>query len=131
MISYEKGNERINQLKNIIDAINARGRVSRAAYTIILEKPGCETKRAMGAPCLNYIAVQVESGNPRTINLLCVYRNHDFLKRAYGNYWGLANLLNFIACETESAIGTLTCVSSHAYVDGKKSELKSFVEEIL
>jgi hypothetical protein len=130
MIAYSKGTERLNQLDNIIRAINTRDRNSHAAFTIIIEEPGGETIRARGGPCLNYIAIQVESGSPRIISMLGVYRNHDFLERAYGNYWGLANLLGFLASETASEIGTLTCVSSHAYVDKKKTQFRAFIEEL-
>jgi thymidylate synthase len=62
------------------------------------------------------------------LSLMCIYRNHDFLERAYGNYWGLLNLLKFLAHETNLNVGVLTCISSHAYVDKKKTELKNFLE---
>jgi len=130
MIHYDNNGQKVNQLKNIINAVNTRERTSRAAYTIVIEKPGGETIRPLGAPCLNYIAVQIEPGTQRRINLLCTYRNHDFLERAYGNYWGLCNLLCFIAVETNSLPGTLTCVSSHAYVPCFKEELISLLEEL-
>ncbi len=61
------------------------------------------------------ILPKTEPSNPQ-LSLLCVYRNHDFLERAYGNYWGLCYLLNLIACETNMEPGTLTCISSHAYI---------------
>lgn len=127
MINYERDNMIINQLGNIINAINDRGKTSKAAFTIMIEKPGGETVRPLGAPCLNYIAVQIEHNKHRRISLLCVYRNHDFFRRAYGNYWGICNLLRFLASETNSKIGTITCISSHAYVDLKKTKLKEFM----
>ncbi|MCJ7504472.1 MAG: hypothetical protein MUP80_15640, partial [Acidobacteriia bacterium] len=105
--------------------------LSKAAYTVLIQKPGGETVRPLGGPCLNYIAVQTEqgqAGRPLTLALLAVYRNHDFLERAYGNYWGLCNLLMFLAKEVGGLPGPLTCVSSHAYVAGKKRELKQLVE---
>jgi len=54
--------------------------------------------------------------------------NHDFLERAYGNYWGLCNLLAFLAREVGGEPGPLTCMSSHAYVSGRKTALKALVE---
>lgn len=86
--------------------------------------------RRRGGPCLNYIAVQMEHGNPDALGLMCVYRNHDFLERAYGNYWGLCNLLCFVAEETDSAPGPLTCVSSRAHVENKKSTLNAFLDRL-
>ena len=76
---------------------------------------------------MNYIAVQRAEGNNAELGLLAVYRSHDFLERAYGNYWGLCNLLNFMAKETKSLPGPLTCVSSAAYVPGQKRSLEQFL----
>lgn len=131
MIYYETGSGEIqNQLENIIRAIRVRSNISTAAYTIIIQKPGGETIKPLGGPCLNYIAVQLEPGNPVQLGLLAVYRNHDFLERAYGNYWGLCNLISFLANETGTTSGPLTCVSSQAYVSGKKTALKSLVDSL-
>lgn len=131
MIHYETGSGSIqNQLGNIIQAINTREKVSTAAYTVIIQKPGGENTMPRGGPCLNYIAVQLEPGDPVQLGLLAVYRNHDFLERAYGNYWGLCNLISFLAKETGTAFGPLTCISSQAYVSGKKTALRSLVGSI-
>jgi hypothetical protein len=132
MTSYGGTDGKVNQLDNIIAAIRDRENLHRAAYTVIIQKPGGETVRPLGGPCLNYIAVQAEPGQvgqPMTLGLLAVYRNHDFLKRAYGNYWGLCNLIKFLAKEVGGVPGPLTCVSSHAYVSGKKTALGRLVEE--
>ncbi len=130
MIAYPGIKRTENQLSNIINAINKRDKINRASYTIVIEKPGGETVRPLGAPCLNYIAVQIEPGSNTKVSLLCVYRNHDFFERVYGNYWGLCNLLCFIAYETNLVPGSLTCVSSHAYVNGSKTIFKAFLEEL-
>jgi thymidylate synthase len=128
MTSYKGENGPVNQLEKIISAIRNRGTISKAAYTIVIPRPGGETVRPLGGPCLNYIAVQIEPGhmgNPNTLGLLAVYRNHDFLERAYRNYWGLCNLIKFISRETSGVPGPFTCVSSHAYVSGKKIALRT------
>ncbi len=130
MTNYRKDDNIINQLGNIIDAIQTRQNISRAAYTIIIQKPGGETTRPLGGPCLNYIAVQIEPGNPITLGLLAVYRNHDFLERAYGNYWGLCNLIVFLCNEVGAELGPLSCLSSHAYVSGKKVALRELTEAL-
>jgi thymidylate synthase len=131
MTNYEGTDGKVNQLENIITAIRNRRILSKAAYTIIIPHPGGETVRPLGAPCLNYIAVQAEpgqEGHPLTLGLLAVYRNHDFLERAYGNYWGLSNLLMFLAREVHGSPGPITCVSSHAYVPSKKRAFKELIE---
>lgn len=127
MIAYPSTTTPVNQLENIISAINDRSSTSRAAYTIVIQRPGGETVRPLGGPCLNYIAVQIKKGNPNILSLLATYRNHDFLTRAYGNYWGLCELTKFIAHETNSRPGALTCVSSHAFVADHKPALAAFI----
>jgi len=128
MTHYEKtGEVAVNQLDNIIRAICTRDRLYRSALTIVIQNPGSETVLPRGGPCLNYISVQLEPTQPITLGLLAVYRNHDFIQRAYGNYWGLCNLLNFLATEVKAVPGPLTCVSSHAYVANKKKALMSMV----
>jgi len=132
MTSYGGSSGTVNQLGKIIAAIRGRSTLSRAAYTVVIQNPGGETVRPMGGPCLNYIAVQAEpgkAGQPLTLGLLAVYRNHDFLERAYGNYWGLCNLLVFLAKEVDGTPGPLTCVSSHAYVEANKTALRKLVDE--
>lgn len=130
MTHYEgKQGTVVNQLGKIINAFRDREKISKAAYTLVIQYPGGETVRPLGGPCLNYLAVQAEPV-PFSVGLMAVYRNHDFLERAYGNYWGLCNLVRFIAKEVGATPGPLTCVSSHAYVDGDKTALRTFVEGI-
>jgi hypothetical protein len=61
MTHYDKAGSTVNQLSNIIEAIQTRQSVSKAAYTIVIQNPGGETKRPRGGPCLNYLAVQLVS----------------------------------------------------------------------
>ena len=130
MTYYDGGGKPVNQLENVIRAINTRENVSKAALTIVIQKPGGETTRPLGGPCLNYLAIQAERNADTTLGLLAVYRNHDFLQKAYGNYWGLCNLLRFLAKETGMVAGPVTCISSHAYVDKHKPALRAFVENL-
>lgn len=132
MTHYEGQGHPVNQLANIINSINNNpNKRYRAAYHVIIHKPGGETLRLRGQPCLASIKVQLEpSEHSHKLHLLCTYRNHDFLERAYGNYWGLCNLLGFMASETNLIPGTLTCVSSHAFIPGHKSRVNQFLEEL-
>ncbi len=127
MTCYETPERVVNQLDQTIRAIRDDDRVFKGAFCIVIQVPGGETKRRRGGPCLNYIAVQRAGGSRAELGLLAVYRSHDFLVRAYGNYWGLCNLLCFLARETRSQPGPLTCVSSVAYVPGKKRKLSAFL----
>ncbi|MHB1456749.1 MAG: thymidylate synthase family protein [Armatimonadota bacterium] len=129
MTSYGPPGSETNQLQNIINAIQSRSMTHSSAYTIVIPQPGGETTRPRGGPCLHYLAIQLDS-NTRSLGLLAVYRNHDFLRRAYGNYWGLCELTSFLANETGMSMGMVTCVSSHAYVAGMKRRLISLMEQL-
>lgn len=129
MIRYNGNGIEVDQLGTIIDSINNRIKNNGASYVMVIPYPQKDIKRKMGAPCLNYITVQVELiDSVRYINLCAVYRNHNFRERAYGNYYGLGKLLEYIALETRSRVGVLTCVSSHAYIDNDKAELVEIAE---
>jgi thymidylate synthase len=135
MISYSTQDGNIDQLGNIISSINNRPKNYGSSYTIIIPYPHKDSKKTRGAPCLNYITIQTENAHKpkktKIINMLAVYRNHDFTNRAYGNYLGLCNLLRYIACETNSQTGTLTCVSSHTSVPKYGSTLFGIANNIL
>lgn len=132
MTHYEQPDGQVvNQLEKVIIALKDWEKAYKAAYTIVIPKPGADTARPRGGPCLNYIAPQANpSGDTPSVSLLCVYRNHDFLERAYGNYWALCNLAQFIAQESGLNPGSLTCVSSHAYIPKHKTELEALISEI-
>lgn len=127
MTNYETADGTVNQLEEILTAIQSDPRVFKGAFCMVIQVPGGETKRRRGGPCLNYVAVQRAEGKKAELGLLAIYRSHDFLERAYGNYWGLCNLLNFMAKETKSKPGPLTCISSVAYVPGQKQKLEKFL----
>jgi thymidylate synthase len=131
MTHYECSSAPVNQLENIIESINSRTRNFGSAYTVVIQKPGTETVLPMGGPCLNYIAIQIENADPVPIlGMLCIYRNHDFLGRAYGNYWGLCNLARFLTTETGFAQGPITCISSHAYINGAKKAIRCLLKRL-
>jgi hypothetical protein len=48
------------------------------------------------------------------VHLSAMYRSHDFISRAYGNYVGLGRVLRFAARQSGHPAGELTCVSASA-----------------
>jgi hypothetical protein len=64
-----------------------------------------------GFPCLSHLSFSLLHG---AVNLLAVYRSHDFISRAYGNYLGLGRVLRFVSHESGFPMGELTCVSASA-----------------
>lgn len=128
MVNWKEQNgNTINQIETIIRHINQRERVYKTAYTIQITNPFFHINYTRGGPCLRYITLQLHP-EPRKMSLLALYRNHDFARRAYGNYLGLGNLLKFLASETGFELGTVTCVSSSAYIGSiYRSELHNIV----
>ncbi|MDF2545781.1 MAG: hypothetical protein K0R93_679 [Anaerosolibacter sp.] len=118
MINWNSGDSiSINQIENIINRINSRTRIHKAAYTIQITDPHKHSGYVRGGPCLQYILLQLS--NERVMDMLAVYRSHDFAVKAYGNYVGLGHLLEFICNETNFTVGKLACISSHAYIDSQ------------
>lgn len=126
----------VNQLGDIVAMLRNRRRLHRAAYTVQIQIPGQDGKRTRGGPCLNYIALQLR--RPRVVDLLAVYRSHDFVQRAYGNYLSLGYLMEFLQDQTDYSVGCLTCLSSFASIrdlSGQASwpstrELRALTEEM-
>jgi hypothetical protein len=107
----EHDNPSKNQLLGIIDAINQRPFIYKAAYTIQIGSPRMNFCRVMGAPCLTNMALQLQEN--RVMNLMAMFRNHYLFPRIYGNYVGLGQLLEFLCERTGFNVGILTSVSSH------------------
>ena len=70
MTAYECRGQVVNQLGAIIDCSNCRDSTSTAAYTVTIPYPDRDGRRTRGAPCLSYLAVQLEGRAPRTLGLL-------------------------------------------------------------
>lgn len=107
-----------NQLQKIINDINARTNQYAACYIMHVSSIDTDSNtRNIGNPCLQYVQFGQDG---RNINMTAVYRNHDFLNKALGNYIGLAKLLEFVCQETGRNIGTFTCHSIHYFLEEKQ-----------
>jgi len=112
------GGNQSNQLQLIIDAMNNRTNKQAACYIMHVSSIDYDNNtRVIGNPCLQYI--QFGKSNNQ-LNLTAVYRNHDFLTKALGNYIGLSKLLEFVCNQTNSTIGSVTCQSIHYYLGQKR-----------
>jgi hypothetical protein len=68
-------------------------------------------KRMGSFPCLSHISLTLVDDR---VHMSAVYRNQTFITRAFGNYLGLARLLEFIAHETGATAGELQVLATHA-----------------
>lgn len=138
MVNYPSGRGAVNQLERTVlrlQSIRDRGNRNAQAFEIGLLVPGEDDvidagrqdvaeglvvyapgldNSEIGFPCLSHVSITLAQGR---LNLAALYRNHDFMGRAYGNYLGLGRIADFLAQESGWGIGELVCVSSHAAVE--------------
>ena len=74
----------------------------------------------MGFPCLSHISLTLFKGR---LDMTALYRNQYFMTKAYGNYIGLLDLLNFICQEVGCSTGELVCIAAHADAEFNSKEL--------
>jgi thymidylate synthase len=55
-----------------------------------------------------------------TLSLAAVYRSHDYVLKALGNFIGLSRLLNYVCSKTGHSVGTLTCLSAYAFLGTRR-----------
>jgi thymidylate synthase len=103
-----------NQIERMIHALTTWQR-KEAALVAHLSAPAKDHLKPIGSPCLQFIEILWGANN--VIDLTAVYRNHDYLNKALGNFLGLARLLLFIAKESNKKPGRIVCHSVHAYCE--------------
>lgn len=75
---------------------------------------GPDDRRRRGGPCLAHVSLTSVDGS---LHLTALYRRHHYLARAYGNFLGLARLLNFLAYESGRKVGKMLVVGTHAEIE--------------
>lgn len=121
------GSNRENQIHKIITDINKRPNNQSACYIMHVSSIDYDSNtRIIGNPCLQYVQF---AQHKNAIHLIAIYRNHDFLKKALGNYIGLSKLLEFVCLKTGSQMGSVTCHSIHFYL-GQKRKVKNCIDNL-
>jgi hypothetical protein len=132
LVDYEgRDGARVNQLDTMLRLLR-----EKRQWADIYETPltyACETsgesasanadlhligpgdRRRRGGPCLAHISLTANDGS---LHLTAQYRRHSYIGRAYGNFLGLARLLNFLAHESGREVGGMLVVGTHAEVEG-------------
>lgn len=114
-----------NQIESAIHALNWGSGRPKAAIVMHLSSPRSDTLRPRGAPCLQFIEIMARDN--QRLDMFAVYRNHDFLNKALGNFIGLGRLLEFIATESGNSCGKVVCHSVHAEA-GNASKLRQLAD---
>lgn len=105
----------VNQLERVIGKLRSWSHRSTTGLVFHLSSPVLDSPRTRGGPCWHYAELLWKPDN--SIDLVAVYRNHDFYNKVLGNYIGLGLLLKFICDESDKIIGKVICHSVHAYFD--------------
>lgn len=111
-----------NQLEDLVTRMRHEltlGRPKSSAYEIGFSEVNGNLRvhlpdrdrSVMGFPCLSHISVTLVRG---VVHLTAQYRNQHFIRKALGNYVGLARLCEFIAMEVDADPGEVLCVAAHA-----------------
>lgn len=79
-----------------------------------LYSPGRDSKVIQNYPCLSHLTFKLVDGS---IDLTAIYRSHWYAQRALGNLIGLSHLMDFVATESGTKVGRLTCISTDATLD--------------
>ena len=88
-------------------------------YELAVEHPALDLRTqmpgrnggAIGFPCLSHISLTVERG---VVHLTSLYRNQHLIRKAYGNYVGLAALGRALCHHAGLELGTITIIATHA-----------------
>ena len=121
MIEFGEGHA--DQLQRVVEGLSSWGWNHKAAFYIQFSSADTEKPKPLGAPCWQYVQFNVEREG--ILSMTAVYRSHDYFRKALGNLVGLSRLLEFVAARTGHAGGTITCVSSYAFVDVSRKSAES------
>lgn len=113
--SARNNRETENQLEIAIEKLTTWRHRSTTGLVFHLSSPALDTPRTRGGPCWHY--GELLWNHDDSIDLVAVYRNHDFCNKVLGNFIGLGLLLKFICEESGKTTGKLICHSVHAYCD--------------
>jgi thymidylate synthase len=114
-----------NQLELTIEKLKHWPRYT-TALVFHLSCPLVDQPRTRGGPCWHYGELIWHKGD--VLDLVVVYRNHDFFNKALGNFIALGQLLAFIAKESGKTTGRLVCHSVHAYSANPMSKLTALAK---
>lgn len=120
MITRSKADgSNLDQLSDLVARIRDKSTKSLHNHQIVVFDPERDaTDSVYGGQCLSFLNFHLLSTKPKkTLVLTAQYRNHYYIEKLLGNLIGLGRLMAFIAKETETRVGNLTIVSTHATID--------------
>jgi thymidylate synthase len=108
----------LDQLSDLVARIRDKSTKSLHNHQIVVFDPERDaTDSVYGGQCLSFLNFHLLPTKPKTLVLTAQYRNHYYIEKLLGNLIGLGRLMAFIAKETDTLVGNLTIVSTHATID--------------
>jgi hypothetical protein len=123
----------VPQLQNVLERLRTEIRnpaPKSSSYEISIYSPGLDAGY-MSFPCLSHLSLKYDHRRG-LIHLTALYRNHAYLSHAYGNFLGLGRLMQFVCRETNTSLGELVSISTHADAEltGRKSQTSTALAKI-
>ncbi len=116
----------VNQLERAIDKLSTWPQRNTTGLVFHLSSPAVDAPRTRGGPCWQFGEILWNADD--SLDLVVVYRNHDFFNKVLGNFTGLGRLLRFICAASNKQPGKLICHSVHAYFDCSQQQLRSLMQ---
>lgn len=127
LVAWPSAKGPVNQLEDVIKRLSGLTHMS-SAFELAVAFPGEDAnadessldlriyapghdRKIMGFPCLSHISLTIHDSR---LHLTALYRNQHFIRKAYGNYLGLAGLLTFLAEQVGLGVGELAIIATHA-----------------
>lgn len=108
----------MNQLWDIVERINDPKVKALNKFELSVFDPLRDVDDSpYGGQCLSHGSFKLMPGDPRTLTLTVMYRNHFYIEKLLGNLIGLGRLMSFVAKEAKLKVGALTVISTHALID--------------
>lgn len=112
----EPGGDGGDQLRRTVSGLRSWGHAHHGAFVVHYQSSE-HRPRPLGAPCLQYVQFMADADR---LSMTAVYRSHDYFAKALGNLVGLARLLKYICQKTNHTVGTLTCISTYAFLNCRR-----------
>jgi hypothetical protein len=106
------------QLARVVEGLGGWGHGHHGAFVIHISSAEVDRPRPQGGPCWQYGQFMADGD---TLSLAAVYRSHDYFHKALGNFVGLSRLLTYVCSKTGHSVGTLTCLSTYAFLGNRRA----------
>ena len=112
------GNSGTPQLARIVEGLSGWGHGHHGAFVVHISSAETDKPRPQGGPCWQYGQFMADGDR---LSLAAVYRSHDYFHKALGNFVGLSRLLSYVCSKSGHSVGTLTCLSTYAFLGARKA----------